>query len=536
MEMDQTSSFGSRLGGGGGDQVEVLIENWNQASREDLISFVNRKSGIRLQNTWIAGPILHAKVSKRDSTILMKYSGVRFAGQSLSIRTNSSVGGNAPGQSSSGAQSAKQLLIAFLKSRYQPETRMLNLQSMMQDPQLNSMGSFSASKMFQALIRVAEDEIRDVESVNLAANNLQEVSGITHLAVTYPNLKNLSLADNQISRLSGLESWRHKFRFLRELILTGNPITQTATYREDLLKMFPRLVVLDGIVVRDESQLETLRLPIPIKHTFFENADVQGVATNFLASYYNFYDTDRTQLLPLYDETSTFTVSLNSTAPRVITSGVGSSWSPYLPLSRNFTRITTPNSRQSRLYLGPQNIANAFRRLPATKHELMQAPQKFSIDVWRTTGVRTPNDPAIVIALHGEYTEQATPGLRSFDRTFVLLQGPNGNMIVATDMLTVRPYSGAEAFQESSSSQPGPQTPVAAPPQAAQPTPPPSNIPPELNGLQNEQLAVIEKLMGQTRLNAQYARMCAEQAGFDLQRALQLFQQSQPQLPPEAYV
>jgi nuclear RNA export factor len=123
---------------------------------------------------------------------------------------------------------------------------------------------------------------------------------------------------------------------------------------------------------------------------------------------------------------------------------------------------------------------------------------------------------------------------RSFDRTFIVLPGPNGSMIVASDILTVRAWAGSDAWKEGGAVTPQPSgTPAPAPVPTSQHVQP--GIPPELNGLTPEQMAVVEKLMIETRLTPQYARMCAEQANFDLVRAAALFQQSRQQLPPSAF-
>lgn len=549
------NSLGSRLGGGGGNNghggmdvdmssgfgamASVQFRNWQGGSKEDLVNFIRRKTDVSLQNVYVSGPILHGSVHSSQAYKVGKSHGLKFAGGVLEVKVDQAENNN------SNNNNTVEALKQFLRSRYNPQAKMLDLTNMKGDQNLQQMGVFAtqstSAKMFPALMKIAAAERDvDVESVNLASNNLQEVSTVTTLAQTFPDLKNLSLADNQISRMRNMEAWRHKFRYLRELILAGNPvITNEPTYKDELLKMFPRLVMLDGIMVRDESQIDILKLPVKVKHTFFENPDVQNVSSNFLASYFNLFDSDRTQLLQLYDDLSMFSLSVNSSAPRVMTntSTGPQSWSQYIPLSRNLFKISV-GQRQPRLALGTQSIANTFRRLPETKHALMESPEKFAIDVWRTQSIRQPDDTGIVISIHGEFTERTgAQATRSFDRTFVVLQNDMGNMIVASDTMTIRAWSGDDAFKE---------TPPGEQPQNSNTgnnnntlntnnTPTTNDIPPELDGLNNDQLMMIQNLIGQTRLTAKYARMCAEQANFDLQQALALFQQSQAQLPPDAF-
>lgn len=108
-----------------------------------------------------------------------------------------------------------------------------------------------------------------MESVNLADNQLKDISAISTLAQTFPNLKNLCLANNQIFRFRSLEVWKNKFKDLRELLMTNNPITTDKLYRTEMLRLFPKLVVLDNVIVRDEQKLQSVySLPMKIQQFF----------------------------------------------------------------------------------------------------------------------------------------------------------------------------------------------------------------------------------------------------------------------------
>jgi nuclear RNA export factor len=525
--------------------TKIEIRGWEGGSRDDLVNFIFRKAHCKLLNVYISGPVLYANVWSDQAAPLIKWSGVKFAGQSLRISLGEAAG-NQPGAQVGDTITTLQ---TFLQSRFNPALNLLDLQNMRGDQLLVSKGLFAtastSSKMFPALMKIASEKLPQVVSVNLAENNLQDISGITTLSQTYPNLQNLSLANNSIGKARNLELWRHKFRNLRELILSGNPITSEATYKDDIMKLFPRLIVLDGVVIRDESQLDTLKLPLPIKQTFFENPDVQSVAGNFVTNYFDLFDRDRSQLMGLYDDVSTFSLSVDSVSPRVFNPAGGSQgWSPYIPISRNLTK-TGHTAKHNRLAIGPQSIAGTFHKLPSTKHDL--SPEKFAIEVWRTSGVRVAGDAAIVINIHGEFQDLQSNMKRSFDRVFILLNSPTGSIIVTSDMLTVRGYAGIDAWVESKTVSNGVQVQAPQPPSTTgiqrSPTPavigntnnPATPIPPELNGLSPDQIAGIQKLMAETRLNPHYARMCLEQANFDLNQALALFQQSRPQLPPDAF-
>lgn len=573
------------------NEVKVEFRNWQAGSRDNLVDFIFKKTRIPLNNVRVSGPVLHAVVNKTDSRVLAKYNGIRFAGSSLDIRVlDSENNNNNGGGQSSETRHTIQLLDDYLNNHYNADLKLLNLDNMPNDPFLVSNGLFSSestqSKIFPALMKIAENRLSTVESVSLGSNGLSNVSVVTTLAATYPRLKNLSLANNNISNIDALDPWRHKFTHLRELILSGNPITASPTYQPDILKLFPRLVVLDGQVIRDESQLDLIRMPVSIRHNFSENNEIGNIAGNFLATFFELYDRDRSQLMQLYDDQSTFSLNLNSNSLRQLggTGGMQHSntndWSAYIPLSRNLFKITSSNGRLSRLSVGPQSIAHVFQRLPPTQHDL-KAPEKFSVDIWNVKDIRTVGDQAIMIYVHGEFLEQNN-NKRSFDRSLVLLPGPTGNMIVTSDMLTIRPYSGFDSWKESpngnngdinsnnnntqslasSSIQPSvsgsttpngilnlqqQQQPPAPQLQPIQPTNaqipaltvPPSIVNTELiKHLSPAQQLVVRTLIEKTRLTTNYALMCAEQAQFNLQQALQLFEQSKAQnlIPPEAFI
>lgn len=563
------NSLSDRIDSGSSNSPRVEVRQWQGGSRDNLVDFIHRKSRISLQNVRVSGPVLHATIRQDESTVLAKLSGIRFAGSPLDIRVygadgNSINHSHSHGSSSSSGSTSNvsaetrstiQLLKEYIFSHYNADIKFLNLENMAGDQFLISNGLFSSasttSKFFPALMKITSDSLTDLESVSLASNGLLDVSAVTTLAATFSRLKNLSLANNNISHPSGLDLWRHKFPQLRELILSGNPISATPTYKDDMIKLFPKLIVLDGQIIQDESLVGLIKLPLPINHNFFENAQLQNIAGPFLATFFDLYDQDRSQLMPLYDEQSTFSVSVNSNAPRQIGGANNSSsasshgnWNAYIPISRNLYKITSTQARISRLSLGPQAIGTTFQKLPPTKHDL-KAPERFSVDVWSISGVRVPGDQGMMISIHGEYFEQDNT-LHSFDRSLVVLPGPSGNMIVTSDMLTVRPYSGYDGWGEAvikpfKSSHTIPTGPAATQPSQPQNAAGSTRTIVDVEAIKDltpSQQLVVRTLQEKTRLTTAYARMCAEQAQYNLQNALALFEQSQANnlIPPEGFL
>lgn len=544
---NNNSNNGSNLAARFGQTSTLMeIKGWEGGTKESFVSWMQRKANVKLNNIQQNGSVLTCTVKSQDARKLAAYSGSRFAGAALSISILDEDGGS---DLSGSTPATIDMLRKFLEMRFVGPNKLLNLDGLPNDQYLVQNGLFSSastsSRMFPALMKIAQQNIPEsaVESVSLASNNLRDISNISSLAQTFPNLKNLNLAGNNITSTSALDVWRHKMRSLRELILTGNPMTNHSSYKADIMRLFPSLMMLDGVVVRTEAEIQSrmLKLPMPVKQLFFENDGIQGVVGPFLAQFLELYDNRRDDLLVLYDAQSTFSLSLCTASPRVLFSQNTANWGPYITLSRNMMKITTTDARIRRLSIGPQAIQRTFSKIPKSKHDLSQS-QNYSIEAWQTQGVREPNDTGLVCVVHGEFMEGNTK--RSFDRTLVILPGPNGGMIVCTDMLVIRPWAGSDAWKETPQSQaasPSP-APAGVPTPSVTPVPgaglgvaAPIAVDPALQGLNPQQLEVVQRFVAESPLNAKYARMCCEQANFDYGNAVKLFEQFKSTLPPDAF-
>ncbi|KAK9471033.1 uncharacterized protein V1510DRAFT_235817 [Dipodascopsis tothii] len=462
-------------GADGESTTEIEIRGWQGATVFDLVGFITRKCQITLQGAKAHGPVVRARIPTGKLEALLKWTGIRFAGDSLTFSVAGDNGaGTAPvggsGGLSSNAESTITVLRKFLESRYSAENQLLNLTSMASDGYLQANGMFSSlttsSKMFPAMMKVASMDLKAVESVSLASNQLDDVASVTTLSQTYPHLKNLSLADNNLTQWRNLDPFRGKFREIRELIMTGNPITSLPNYQSEMLRRFPSLKILDGVVVEsidlgcasasfnnssNSFAVNIQKLPIATLAGFFETDEIQNIVMDFLGKFLHVYDNDRSQLQPLYDNLSQFSLAVNTTAARV-SSGV-QNWSAYIPLSRNLTRISSPAARVARVAVGERAILELMQRVPATRHDLSD-PQKFAIEALTVHGLRAQGDTGIMLVVHGEFEEVPSGGTpnqqsmrRSFDRTILLLPvAETRSMLVVSDMLTIRAWAGAKAW------------------------------------------------------------------------------------------
>lgn len=576
------------------NKVKVGVRNWQNATVQDVMNFLSRNTRIAVMDAVVQGPLVVGYVQSRaDADALMKWNGIRFAGNNLKFEILDDSAGGA------GTNSTITLLKNFLYKRYNAQTKMLDLANLHADPDLVHKGLFSSistqSKMFPALMKLASKEPQlVVESVNLSNNNLKDVSGITTLAQTFPHLKNLCLANNQISRFRTIEVWKNKFKELRELLMTNNPITSDKLYRSEMMRLFPKLVILDNVIVRDEQKLLSIySLPMKIQPFFFENNEISSSSTDFVTNFLNYWDADRVQLLGLYTPQSQFSLSVDSSIPpsSVSESDQNPSFGYYLSHSRNISKVSSEKSIEQRLSMGPEAISNIFRVLPKTKHHLQDMPDEYSMET-----ITYPQVSGFIVTLHGFFEEVAKPDLeannkshtgrsrrfnhshnasnnrlskKSFDRTWVIVPTGNG-VVVASELLTVRPFAANAWVRRAQQTQQPPPAPHidpmnptlnALPPSVsigglpvgmdmppAAPQPPMSipavaplaptlQLPPEVQArLDPLQLQLLSKLHLETKLNAEYTFMLAEQSGWNYDVAIKGFQNSANNIPREAFI
>lgn len=451
------------------------------------------------------------------------------------------------------------VLKSVLSRRYNTDAKLLDLSQLGTDPELINIGMFSTtsreSKFFPALMKICDSifttahaKEEAIVSVSLANNALTTIASVTTLSQTFPALRNLDLSNNQLKSLSAIEGWRWKFRKLDQLILTGNPIeTELPTYKDDILKWYPTLITLNTIQIRsleDARAAVNGKLPIPVLGPSFR--DEAAISENFVKHFFPAYDGDRTALVNgYYDAQSTFSISINLSAPRAAETANQKplSWEAYLKKSRNLTKVTRPPGRMSRLYTGTESIRDGFTTLPVTRHpDIMAEPQKWCVECHTIPGLPDPTGQSssgvggLMVMVHGEFTEadvstgQST-AIRSFDRTFVLGPGGGvGGIRVACDTLVLRHYGGHDAWRtevEDSASIPAPQAQHQI------------NVPAgfALSGpgkteeqVQKEVLAV--ELSKGTGMTLEFSGLCLEQCGWNLEGAAASFEQAKVCLHP----
>jgi hypothetical protein len=157
-------------------------------------------------------------------------------------------------------------LTAFLSKRYHQQAKLLDLSGLGTDPDLVAMGlsnnTTSASNFFSALMRVwgmnfdnLEKSRAAVDSVTLANNWLADISPVATLSQAFPDLKNLNLSNNAFKDAQALAGWKQKFQQLEYLDLSGTPFSWDVSFKDTILKWYPKLQTLNAIQVRTAHEL-----------------------------------------------------------------------------------------------------------------------------------------------------------------------------------------------------------------------------------------------------------------------------------------
>lgn len=149
-----------------------------------------------------------------------------------------------------------------------------------------------------------------MKTFSACRDRLWSVAPLRKLPDFFPNLQNLSLEGNEIAEFRSLDVFANKFPQLKELVLIGNPIQQTPSYQQEILKRFPSLQSLDfqpiggaGVPVPAGGSVP---LPVPVRSNFFDQESTSMVAQDLLSKYFPMFDSNRASLGDLYDAQSVF--------------------------------------------------------------------------------------------------------------------------------------------------------------------------------------------------------------------------------------
>ncbi|KAJ2451951.1 nuclear mRNA export, poly(A)+RNA binding protein [Coemansia sp. RSA 2336] len=552
---------GASMVGQNSGPVQVSIKGSHGKPEPSLLKFLDTKVGrpVNISNINYRGEIMYANVPSMEiAQELLKLSGIRFYGEKLTFQIKThpvKFGTSAAGYGgSSDSASVRDRLIALLQTRADPQSNALDLSALTQDSIIRDMGvtSLQDSKVFEAILVLAAQLYPDVATVNLANNGLSSLRPVANLGVHFPKLRNLSLMNNNIRDLRELNCLsasgsKVPLSNLCELILQGNPASEIecqrpdggASYVEKVQQRFPTINMLDMNPVTPRAQPgqptgnSNVReapqtLPFPTVQSFSEDQTVNELAMAFLAGFFKLYDENRGGLADIYDQDALFSLMVDMTSPTSEFARTNPDsqkrvdFTTYIRISRNLTRVKSHQKRIHALVAGKAAVVQTIAQLPPTFHPVQDA-QRFSFDAWRIDVNGTLQGVAAV-TVHGEFTEQQSRNVVSFDRSFMLAPAPPGSAaaamgspcVIINDQLTIRRYNGFHSW-------------LPAETQAAVPDPSP------VLNLTPEQQEMARALQEQTGMNAEWTLKCLESYSWNFHQAMAEFPQVRGTLPPEAF-
>ncbi|KAM8793746.1 nuclear RNA export factor 1 [Eudromia elegans] len=400
------------------------------------------------------------------------------------------------------AEQLEQLKVCMSK-RYDGAHKALDLKSLRTDPELVSQSIdvvLNQRGCMQAVLRIIEENIPELLSLNLSSNKLYRLDELGELPHKAAGLRVLDLSRNELRSERELD--KVKGLRLEELWLAGNPLCgafrDQAAYVSSVRERFPKLLRLDGHELPPPIAFDVeapTALP-PCKGSYFGSDDLKVLVLRFLQQYYSVYDSgDRQGLLDAYHDGACCSLSIPCgphTPPR-------NSLNEYFKDSRNVRKLKDPTMRFKLLKHTRLNVVAFLNELPRTQHDV----NSFVVDVCAQTNT------LLCFAVHGIFKEvdgKSRDSVRAFTRVFIAVPAGNAGLCLVNDELFVRAASAEELRRA-----------------FAAPAPTPSSSPvPTLAAEQQEMLSAFALHSG---MNLEWAQKCLQDNDWDYGRAGQVFTQ-----------
>ncbi|KAI7796490.1 nuclear RNA export factor 1 [Triplophysa rosa] len=404
-----------------------------------------------------------------------------------------------------------------MSKRFDGSQQSLDLNNIRVDPDLNALNvevTLNRKNSMQAVIKIIEENIPELVSLNLSNNRLYRLDDLADIVSKIPNLKMLNLSHNELKTERELD----KLKGLKmvEILLVGNPMCNHfkdhADYVSAVRERFPKLLKLDGLdlppPIGFDLEVPPATLP-PCKPSFFGSEDMKSIILSFLQQYFSVYDSgNRQPLLEAYHDGATFSLGI----PFSLQNPAKSSLGEYQKDSRNIKRLKDPSTRFRLLKHTRLNVVAFLNELPRTQHDVAS----FNVDV------NTYTNTLLAFTVTGVFKEvdgKSRDSFRAFSRVFIAVPAGNAGLCIVNDELFVRNATTEEircAF-------------VA-------PAPTPSSSPvPTLSAVQQEMLAAFSLKSG---MNLEWSQKCLQDNDWDFERAAQIFSglKAHGKIPDVAFV
>uniref|UniRef100_A0A8C4SED0 Nuclear RNA export factor 1 n=1 Tax=Erpetoichthys calabaricus TaxID=27687 RepID=A0A8C4SED0_ERPCA len=397
---------------------------------------------------------------------------------------------------------AVEILKQCMSKRYDRTQQALDLSNLRSDPDLLSQNIdavLNRKNIMQAVVKIIEEYIPELLSLNISNNRLYKLSNLTDLVGKAPNLKILNLSQNELK--SDRELDRIKGFKLEELWLDGNPLCdfskdQTA-YIRVVRERFPKLLRLDGhdlpLPITFDVEAPTT-LP-PCKGSYFGSDEIKSLVLRFLHQYFYVYDSgDRQALLDAYHDGASFSVCIPISLPNPSRNALGE----YHKDSRNLKKVKDPTNRFRMLKHTRLNVVAFLNELPKTQHDV----NSFVVDVHAYTNMLLS---FTVNGVFKEVDDKSPHSVRAFTRAFIAVPSGNSGLCIVNDELFVRKASSEEIRKA-----------------FATPAPTPSSSPvPTLTARQQEMLTEFSQRSG---MNLEWSQKCLLDNDWDYTQAGQVFE------------
>uniref|UniRef100_A0A4W4GDS5 NTF2 domain-containing protein n=1 Tax=Electrophorus electricus TaxID=8005 RepID=A0A4W4GDS5_ELEEL len=367
-----------------------------------------------------------------------------------------------------------------MSKRFDRSEQFLDLNSIRTDPELVSQNIeviLSRKSCMQAVVKIIEENIPELVSLNLSNNRLYKLDDLADLVnkVTFKlcpptNLKSTSIIITRYTfKLDKVKGFK-----LAELWLDRNPLC-------DHFKDKP-------------TYIRSVCIPSAAPSNYFGSEEIKEFIVRFLQQYYSVYDSgDRQPLLDAYHDGACFSLSLPVTMHIPSRSSLGD----YNKDNRNIKKVKDPGTRFRLLKHTRLNVVAFLNELPKTQHDTAS----FTVDV------NTYTQTLLAFTVSGVFKEvdgKSRDSVHAFFRVFIAVPAMNSGLCLVNDELFVRnaaPEEIRRAF--------------------AAPGPTPSSSPvPTLSASQQEMLSAFSQ---KSQMNLEWSQKCLQHSEWNFNRAVQTF-------------
>uniref|UniRef100_A0A8C5DTV0 Nuclear RNA export factor 1-like n=1 Tax=Gouania willdenowi TaxID=441366 RepID=A0A8C5DTV0_GOUWI len=349
----------------------------------------------------------------------------------------------------------------------------------------------------EAVIKIIEENIPQLTSLNLSHNCIQRLDELSELVTKVPHLKALNLSHNdlksehELDKLKGLK--------LVELWLVRNPLCDLfkdpSSYVSAVCQKFPQLLKLDGNDLPPHIGFD-VETPTTLPPCKVSQCDAElSVVFCLFHRYYSVYDSgDRQSLLGAYHDEAL----LSLTTPYNVQNPSRSGLREYFKDSRNLKRTKDSTMRFHLLKHKRLNVVALLNELPKTQHDITS----FTVDVNAYTNT------LLSFTVGGVFKEddKSKESTRAFSRVFITVPAVNSGLCIINDQLFIRMATTEQISRA-----------------FVAPAPTPSSSPvPTLTAPQQEMLSTFSLKSG---MKLEWSLKCLQDNEWDLNKAAQIFTQ-----------